>query len=122
MSAVSAAVEATVYGSTVALATTAALAVLLVPFGSAVALKTGLFVVGWLAFGAISIRLFAGRSRDTAAGRTRFDRTVALIPPLRWYWREDEPPVSTPLSRQFAAAFAILGVSALLEFGLGIGV
>ena len=95
MSAVSAAVEATVYGSTVALATTAALAVLLVPFGSAVALKTGLFVVGW---------------------------TVALIAPLRWYWREDEPPVSTPLSRQFAAAFAILGVSALLEFGLGIGV
>lgn len=121
-SALAGAIEASIYGVTVALVTTAALAVVVAPLWSLAALKTALFVVGWLGFGIVSIRLFSGRvDTGKTAERSRFDRTVAVFPPLRWHWREGTATASSPVVRQFAGAAAILAVSALLEFGFGVG-
>lgn len=123
MSRVAAAVEVGLYSLTAALVGTTAVGLMLLPFGlSLVSLKTGLFVVGWLAFGAVSIRLFRGTvTTQTTTELSGFDRSLLRVPPLCWHWDEDTTPVSRPIVRQFGAALGILTISAVLEFGLGVG-
>lgn len=123
MSYVTSAVEVSLYGLTAALVGTLAVSITLVPFGfTLVGLKTGLFVVGWLAFGVVSIRLFRGsQPTQTTADLSQFDRTLARAPPLRWYWTEETSPASRPIVRQFGAAVGVLATSAVLEFGFGVG-
>jgi len=120
---VGSAVEVGLYSLTAALVGTTAVGLVLLPFGlSLVSLKTGLFVVGWLAFGVVAIRLFRGTvTTQTTAELSGFDRTLLRVPPLCLYWNEDTTPVSRPIVRQFGAALGILALSAALEFGLGVG-
>lgn len=117
-------VEVGVYALTVALWTAGS--VIAVGVGSGVgvaAAKNALFVLGWLAFGVVAIRLFP-TGYDGGAGttrRSRLDAAVSRLPPLRWYWDEGPGERSTPLARQFGAAVAVLASSAVLEFGFGVG-
>jgi len=86
--------------------------------------NNALFVVGWLAFGVVAVRLFPtgyGERTTGSTRRSRFDATVARLPPLRWYWTEAREPAATPLARQFGASIGLLVTSAALEFGLGVG-
>jgi len=121
------AVDVGLYAATVSLWTTVA------TLGVGVALGWGLgggknllFVVGWLAFGVVAVRLFPHKrgGDETERGttrRSRFDAVVARFPPFRWYRDEDGRSAATPLLRQLGATIAVLAASALLEFGLGIG-
>jgi len=80
----------------------------LLPFGlSLVSLKTGLFVVGWLAFGVVAIRLFRGTvTTQTTAELSGFDRTLLRVPPLCLYWNEDTTPARGRLSASLAQRLA----------------
>lgn len=86
--------------------------------------NNALFVVGWLAFGVVAVRLFPTGHGERTTGttrRSRFDAAVARLPPLRWYWRGSREPAATPLARQFGASVGLLVTSAALEFGFGVG-
>lgn len=111
--------ETAVYAGTVGLIATAAVAAVVAPLGSGwTGLKTGLFVLGWVIFGVVSIRLAVGGSRGS--GRSPTDQLLARVPPLRWYWTNART-MSPLVVRQLAGAVTILALSAGLEFGAGVG-
>ncbi len=118
-------VEVGVYAVTVSTWVTAALLAVSVGVGwGLVGGNNALFVVGWLAFGVVAVRLFPtgyGERTTGTTGRSRFDSTVGRLPPLRWYWGGSRDPAATPLARQFGASVGLLVTSAALEFGLGVG-
>ncbi len=117
-------VEVSVYALTVSLWTAAFVIAVGVGSGAGVAAaKNALFVLGWLAFGVVAIRLFpTGYEGGTGTTRqSRFDAAVSRLPPLRWYWDEEPHERATPIARQFGAAVAVLASSAVLEFGFGVG-
>ena len=87
--------------------------------------KTLTFLGGWLLVGYATVRLWPKRrdpERESLSGtrRTRFQRVVRAVPPVRWI--RVPPPTDRvrPAGKTFLAGVLTLLVSLVMEVGFGV--
>lgn len=121
-------VDALVYGvSVAALVLVGALAVGLASGGGLVRAKQLLFLAGFLLMAYATFRLWPSSPADLERGaipadhdRTRFQRAVEALPPLRWLPSPPPHRRFTPAGKLFVGSLVVLATSYVMEAVFGV--
>lgn len=122
------AVDALVYGlAAAAVVVVGALVVAVATGGGLVRAKRLLFLAGFLLMGYATVRLWPRSPSDLDRGaipadhdRTRFQRAVRALPPLRWLRPPPPHRRFTPPGKLFVGSLVVLAVSYAMEAVFGV--